>query len=227
MSPLTRTVSIASDAGAPRPNMIACPATASAPAVARTGRSGPKSTRSTTSGWRTKTSRSKSPSRAAAWKASTSSRWRIRSAGASGAAPRTRRRARLASWRAASGVRSTIGAISSKGTANMSCRTKASRSAGDSCSRTTRSARPTESASSASCSGWPPSMRSTTGSGRRSSSGSSPRVLRARSMFRHTRATTVVSQPPRFSISSASLRLSRTQASCTASSASLSEPSMR
>ena len=84
----------------------------------------------------------------------------------------------------------------------MSCRTNASRSAGDSCSRTTSSASPTESASSASCSGSPPSMRSTTGSGRRSSSsGSSRRALRARNMFRQTRATTVVSQPPRFSIS--------------------------
>ena len=40
-------------------------------------------------------------------------------------------------------------------------------------------------------------------------------------MFRHTRATTVVSQPPRLSTSSASTRLSRSQASWTASSASL------
>ena len=49
---------------------------------------------------------------------------------ASVVAPWTRRRARLASCRAASGERSTIGAISSKGTANMSCSTNASRSAG-------------------------------------------------------------------------------------------------
>jgi hypothetical protein len=55
-----------------------------------------------------------------------------------------RRRARLASWRAASGERSTIGAISSKDTANMSCSTNAMRSGGDSVSSTTRSARPTE-----------------------------------------------------------------------------------
>ena len=46
-------------------------------------------------------------------------------------------------------------------------------------------------------------------------------------MFSDTRPTTVVSQPPRFSISSASERLSRSQASWTASSASLSEPSIR
>ncbi len=50
--------------------------------------------------------------------------------------------------------------------------------------------------------------------------------LRACSMFRHTRATTVVSQPPRFSIVLESVRLSRSQASWTASSASLAEPSV-
>ena len=171
--------------------------------------------------------RSKSPSRAAARNASTTSRWAARSASGAGVAPCTRRRARLASWRAASGERSTIGAISSNGTANMSCRTNASRSAGVSVSSTTSSARPTESASSASCSGSVPSSRSTIGSGMCTSSGSSRRVRRERSMFRHTRATTVVSQPPRFSIASASARLSRSQASWTASSASLSEPSIR
>ena len=42
-----------------------------------------------------------------------------------GVAPRTRRRARLASCRAAAEVRPTIGAISSNGTANMSCSTNA------------------------------------------------------------------------------------------------------
>ena len=46
-------------------------------------------------------------------------------------------------------------------------------------------------------------------------------------MSRHTRATTVVSQPARFCTASASDRLSRSQASCTASSASLAEPSIR
>ena len=46
-------------------------------------------------------------------------------------------------------------------------------------------------------------------------------------MFSETRATTVVSQPPRFSTWFASVRLSRSQASWTASSASLSEPSIR
>ena len=62
------------------------------------------------------------------------------------------------------------------------------------------------------------------GSGTRTSSGCSRRVLRARSMFSATRATTVVSQPRRFSTSLVSARLSRSQASWTASSASLSEP---
>ena len=76
----------------------------------------------------------------------------------------TRRRARLASWRAAGGLRPTIGAISSKGTPNMSCRTNASRSAGVRVSSTTSSASPTESASSASCSGSV-AVGSATGSG--------------------------------------------------------------
>ena len=59
------------------------------------------------------------------------------------------------------------------------------------------------------------------------SRGASRRVLRDRRMFRQTRATTVVSQARRFSISFASVRLSRIQVSWIASSASLSEPSMR
>jgi hypothetical protein len=67
--------------------------------------------------------------------------------------------------RAASGVRSMIGAISSKGTANMSCSTNASRSAGDSVSSTTSRASPTESARSASFSGSTPSALSRIGSG--------------------------------------------------------------
>ena len=126
-----------------------------------------------------------------------------------------------------SGERSTIGAISSNGTANMSCRTNASRSAGFSVSSTTSSARPTASARSASCSGLAPSGRSTIGSGMRTPRGSSRRDWRERSMFSETRATTVVSQPPRFSTLSASVRLRRSHVSWTASSASLSEPSIR
>ena len=89
--------------------------------------------------------------------------------------PCTRRRARLASWRVASGERSTMGAISSNGTANMSCNTNASRSAGARVSSTTSSARPTESASTASCSGSLQSGRSTIGSGTYASSDSSRR----------------------------------------------------
>ena len=53
---------------------------------------------------------------AAARNASTTSRCASRSASGDACSPWTRRRARLASWRAASGERSTIGAISSKGT---------------------------------------------------------------------------------------------------------------
>ncbi len=118
-------------------------------------------------------------------------------------------------------------AISSNGTPNMSCSTKVSRSGGVSVSRTMSSASPTESASSASCSGSMRSARSTIGSGTYGLSGSSRRTARERSMFSDTRATTVVSHPQRFSISLGSERLSRSQASCTASSASLTEPSIR
>jgi hypothetical protein len=51
--------------------------------------------------------------------------------------------------------------------------------------------------------------------------------LEVRSMFRQTRATIVVSHPPRFSISSAPARSTRSQVSWTASFASASEPSIR
>jgi len=57
--------------------------------------------------------------------------------------------------------------------------------------------------------------------------GFSRRSLRDCSMFSETRATMVVSQPPRFSTSPAPERLNRSQASCTASSASLADPSTR
>jgi hypothetical protein len=46
-------------------------------------------------------------------------------------------------------------------------------------------------------------------------------------MFRLTRATTVVSQPARLSTASTSVRLSRSQVSWTASSASVDDPSIR
>ena len=153
------------------------------------------------------------PSRAAARKASTTSRCASRSASGTVCSAWTRRRARLASWRAASGERSMIEAISSKGTANMSCSTNANRSAGLSVSRTTSKARPTESASRASCSGSVPSARSMIGSGTWPPIGSSRRRLRVRSMFSEMRATTVVSHPPSCSISLVSLRLSRNHAS--------------
>ena len=117
--------------------------------------------------------------------------------------------------------------MSSNGTANMSCRTNASRSGGVSVSSTTSSASPIESARSASCSGSVPSAGSMIGSGTWTSSGCSRRTFRERSMFSATRATTVVSQPPRFSTSLVSERLSLIQASWTASSASLTEPSIR
>ena len=80
------------------------------------------------------------------------------------------------------------------------------------------------SASNASCSGSPPSSWLMIGSGTCTSRGSSRRDSRVRSMFRHTRATTVVNHPARFSTLPVSARLRRSQASWTASSASLSDP---
>ncbi len=59
------------------------------------------------------------------------------------------------------------------------------------------------------------------------SRGSSRRVRRERNMLRETRPTTVVSHAPRLSTSLVSARLKRSQASWTASSASLTEPSIR
>ena len=88
------------------------------------------------------------------------------------------------------------------------------------------SATPTESASTASPSGSAPSPRMTLGSVTCAPIGSSRRDFRERSMSRHTRETTVVNQPPRFSMVAVSVRLRRSHASCTASSASLSEPSI-
>ena len=122
----------------------------------------PPSDRSSTSGSRTARSRSKSPSRAAARNASTTAHWPSRSTSGTGA-PWTRRRPRLASWRVAVGVRPTIGAISSNGTANTSCSTNATRSAGASESSTTSNASPTESPSRASCSGSMPASGLTIG----------------------------------------------------------------
>jgi hypothetical protein len=65
------------------------------------------------------------------------------------------------------------------------------------------------------------------GSGTCTSKGSSRRDARVRSMSRHTRATTVVSHPRRLSTPLTSVRLNRIQVSWTASSASLTDPSMR
>ncbi|MGH3223219.1 MAG: hypothetical protein ACRDPY_31780 [Streptosporangiaceae bacterium] len=80
---------------------------------------------------------------------------------------------------------------------------------------------------SASSSGrtWAPVV--TIGSGTKAPTESSRRVLRERSVLRQTLVTMVVSQPLRFSTSPVPARLTRSQASWTASSASASEPSIR
>ena len=71
------------------------------------------------------------------------------------------------------------------------------------------------------------SSRLTIGCGTCVPSGCSRRDVRERSMSSETRATTVVSHPPRFSTLDVSDRLRRSHASWTASSASLTEPSIR
>jgi len=77
------------------------------------------------------------------------------------------------------------------------------------------------------CSGSVVSVPRAMGCDTRASSDSSRRDVRERNMSRQTRTTTVVSRAPRLSILSGSERLTRSQASCTASSASLREPSIR
>ena len=72
-----------------------------------------------------------------------------------------------------------------------------------------------------------PSAGSMTGSGTCGPNGSSGLLWRARSMFNDTRATIVVSHAPRLSTPLASARDTLSQASWTASSASVSEPSIR
>ena len=118
--------------------------------------------RTTTSGSRASSSASKSPLRAAVRKAPAIAFFRVRSVPGMQATPRTRRRARLASWRAAARGRPTTAAMSSKGTAKMSCRTKARRSAGASLCAMTSSAGPIESAISSSRSASTPSASLTT-----------------------------------------------------------------
>jgi hypothetical protein len=70
-----------------------------------------------------------------------------------------------------------------------------------------------EGVNDASSSGWKFPSLLITGSGTCTASGSSRLRSRERSMFRQTRATIVVSQPPRFSTPSAPDRLSRSQVS--------------
>ncbi len=166
------------------------------------------SARSTTPGSSTAMSAEKSPSRDAARKASTTSRCLARSASGDAGAPRTRRRPRLASCRAAAGDRPTTGAMASKERSNMSCSTKATRSAGGSVSSTMSMATPTESAISLSCSASPAGNSSTS-----APSGSSRRDFLERSMSRQIRATTVVSHAVRFSTPAPSARMRRSQAS--------------
>ena len=201
-------------------------------ATARSSRQVARSARITTSGSRTRRSASKSPARDAAMERLDELPLpRDRRLGR-GPAPRTRRRARLASFRVAVGVRSTIGAISSNGRPNVSWRTNASRSAGDSVSRTMSIASPTDSARSAWRSGSDASAaatvrrrpqprrssrpaRGTRGRRRPRGGPPGPAAGRGTAARRSSSASRRGCRRP-----SASARLARSQASWTASSAS-------
>ena len=148
-APLTSTWALR--VGESRANVSACSATAAGAADEPEAAGGARRRRRAARrrGRAPRAAPSKSPSRAAARNASTTSRWRP---------GRRRGRGRVPGpgagpgWRAAGwppADRPTTAAISSNGTANMSCSTNASRSAGASVSSTTSRARPTESASSA------------------------------------------------------------------------------
>ena len=103
--------------------------------------------------------------------------------------------------------------ISEKDMPNMSCKTKAIRSAGVSVSSTTSIASPTKSANSSSCAGSCSISSLAIAAKTRSSVDFSPAPCGVRSMSNEIRPTTVVSQPPMLSTASESVRLSRSQAS--------------
>jgi len=120
-----------------------------------------------------------------------------------------------------------MGAISSKGTANLSCSTNASRSAGSQPVQDHQQRQADPLGQERLLLGVDLVLAAGDRLGHVRAKRLSRSDPRPRSMSRHTRATTVVSQPPRFSTPLVSERLSRSQASWTASSASLSEPSIR
>ena len=119
-------------------------------------------------------------------------------------------------------------AISSNGTANMSCSTNASRSAGVERLQHHQQREPDRVGEHRLLLRVGRlAARRRPGRARARSSGPRAATARERSMSRHTRATTVVSQPPRFSTSSRPSARAGSHASCTASSASANEPSIR
>jgi hypothetical protein len=176
-----------------RENMRACWATVRAPWISFSP-PGMWSDLSTTSGSSTAKSPSKSPTRAAARKASTAFLCCVRSTSGIGPDPLTFRRARLASCLAATGEHPTMEAISSNGTANMSCSTNPSRSWGAKVSND-KKGQPNRVGYQCFLFGIR-SSRPRIKSVKCSSRNSSPRDLRDRSMSRHTRPMTVVSHPP-------------------------------
>ena len=161
------------------------------------------------------------------------SRWRARSAARSGlGGARTRRRARLASWLRGVDGPAKHGRDLAERHREQVVQHERQPLRRRSVSSTTSRARPTESASTASSSGWRSGRPDAT---RRDPAASSPPPARiADRLFmpvparaehvQRTRAITVVSQPPRLSTWLASAPVSRSQVSWTASSASGSSP---
>ena len=115
-------------------------------------------------------------------------------------------------------------ATTAYGSANTSRRTKAARSSGDNVSSTTSSAMDSESASSAAASG---SASAATGSGSQGPEYTSRRALSVRSRSSDSRLTTVVRKASGFLTVVTSVADHRSQASCTTSSASTTDPRIR
>ncbi len=190
--------------------MRACPATASAPRTSRgrPGNAAPTSARSTTSGSSTASSASKSPSRAAAKNASTTLRCAARSA--SGAGVPALDAAARAAGELARGIGGAVhdrrDLVERHARTCRAARMRAARPGLASRGRRAAPARPSRRAAPR-APGRSRRRDRRSGRARATSSGSSRRVPRDRSMFSDTRATTVVSHASRFSIAPASVRL--------------------
>src|SRR5215471_2724409 len=143
-----------------------------------------------------------------------------------GRAARTCARARAESCRHAASLRSSAVATSLKEKSNTSCSRKAARSSGDNRSSVKSSAKDRSSASSVQLSGASAAV-STTGSGSRGPTYSSCRARAEVRMLRQIRVVVVMRNALGSDTLSRSAPCQRKYVSCTASSASVIDPSMR